>query len=315
MSIIRNIIIFLVIAVVAFLVYFYFIKPPSEQAGLVSAPITSGLPNIDGSMSLINTTDKTSVTKDFLALLLNVRNIKLDDSIFSDPAFASLRDSSITLSQDGTEGRPNPFAQFGNDSVPEPVVPTTLPDTSGANTTDPNSLVLPDVPANPIPPICTLPKVLDTATNTCVTPAPTCTLPKVLDTKTNTCVTPAPTCTLPKVLDTKTNTCVTPPAKAPDTTKATTHFTDHLNITSLSPTSAKVGATLTVTGVGFSKTGNSFYFYSPDTNESANVKNLTSTDGTKLTVVVPTSLTAHAYTTYVINLGGASNSLDFTVLP
>jgi hypothetical protein len=295
MSIIRNIIIFLVIAVVAFLVYFYFIKPPSEQAGLVSAPITSGLPNIDGSMSLINTTDKTSVTKDFLALLLNVRNIKLDDSIFSDPAFASLRDSSITLSQDGTEGRPNPFAQFGNDSVPEPVVPTTLPDTSGANTTDPNSLVLPDVPANPIPPICTLPKVLDTATNTCVTPAPTC--------------------TLPKVLDTKTNTCVTPPAKAPDTTKATTHFTDHLNITSLSPTSAKVGATLTVTGVGFSKTGNSFYFYSPDTNESANVKNLTSTDGTKLTVVVPTSLTAHAYTTYVINLGGASNSLDFTVLP
>jgi fibronectin-binding autotransporter adhesin len=41
-------------------------------------------------------------------------------------------------------------------------------------------------------------------------PVITCTLPQVLNTTTNTCVTPVITCTLPQVLNTTTNTCVTP---------------------------------------------------------------------------------------------------------
>ena len=106
---IKNIIIFLIIAIALILIYVFFLKPSSDQDNLVlTTSGTSALPNVDGT---------SSVTQDFLTLLLNVKNIKLDDSIFSDPAFANLHDSSITLVPDATTGRPNPFAQFGNDTI------------------------------------------------------------------------------------------------------------------------------------------------------------------------------------------------------
>src|ERR1019366_5287181 len=105
---IRNIIIFAAIAVVFILLYVFFIKPAPQQADLVSSTLpsvgtTSGSVPAPGSGNSLN-------TQDFLTLLLNVNNIKLDDAIFSDPAFAGLHDSSIVLTPDGTQGRPNPFA-------------------------------------------------------------------------------------------------------------------------------------------------------------------------------------------------------------
>jgi hypothetical protein len=121
----RNILIFVIIALIFFLVYIYFIKPTDDQAGLVSSGAGATLPNIDGTTTNANTLANSLITKDFLNLLSNVKNIKLDDSIFSDPAFNSLRDSSITLTPDGNEGRPNPFAQFGND------LPTAVPTLPG----------------------------------------------------------------------------------------------------------------------------------------------------------------------------------------
>lgn len=117
---IRNIIIFVTIAAVLVLVYLYFVKSPATQSNLVSSNSTS-LPNINGSTNQAtnSTSNVTTVeAKDFLALLLNVKNIKLDDAIFTSTAFMSLRDSSITLVPDGNEGRPNPFAPFGNDVAP-----------------------------------------------------------------------------------------------------------------------------------------------------------------------------------------------------
>lgn len=60
---------------------------------------------------------QSSVQQEFLPILLNVKGIKLDDSIFYDPAFISLKDSSIVLVQDGNEGRPNPFAPIGYDNI------------------------------------------------------------------------------------------------------------------------------------------------------------------------------------------------------
>jgi len=121
---IKNIIIFTTIAAAFILIYIFFIKPAPVQENLTSLPSSTALPNIDGSGADANTENKTSlVAKDFLALLLNVKNIKLDDAIFSDIAFDSLHDSSIVLIPDGNEGRPNPFAQFGNDNVVTPVTP------------------------------------------------------------------------------------------------------------------------------------------------------------------------------------------------
>ncbi len=142
---IKNILIFTTIAVVFILIYIFFIKPSPAEPNLVSTSNNTTLPNIDGSLPVsVDTSNANAATEDFLALLLSVKRIKLDDTIFSDPSFISLHDSSIVLVQDGTQGRPNPFAQFGNDAVVTPP---------------------------PAAPVCTPPQVLNTSTNTCVNPA------------------------------------------------------------------------------------------------------------------------------------------------
>lgn len=176
---IKNILIFLGVAIVFVLIYIFFIKPSPEKVGtLTSSPGVSAVSNTGAS-----NTDGASMTQEFLTVLLNVKSIKLDTAILLSNAFASLHDSSITLTQDGDEGRANPFAPIGSDVV----VSSTL--------------------------TCTLPKVLDSSTNTCVDPAPlVCTAPKILNTLTNTCVNPPPTCIPPKVLNSLTNTCVNPPS-------------------------------------------------------------------------------------------------------
>ncbi len=220
---IKNILIFVAIAAAVISVYFFFIKgAPEETTNLVSTIPT--MP--DGVASNPNTAattlvpgDNSAVAREFLTLLLSVKSIKLDDAIFSDNAFLSLRDSTIVLIPDGNEGRPNPFAPIGTD--PATILPLTcvLPKILDTAT---GTCITP-------PPVCTLPQVLNVATNTCVTVA-TCVLPKVLNPSTNTCVVPVvcvlpkvrntttntcvtvPTCVLPQVLDTSTNTCINPPA-------------------------------------------------------------------------------------------------------
>ena len=79
-----------------------------------------------------------ATTQDFLSTLLSVNNIKLDTTILSDPAFISLHDSTVLLTPDPNPGRPNPFAQFGDDTPP----PTNTSTTSG-------SIVAPAVPTAP----------------------------------------------------------------------------------------------------------------------------------------------------------------------
>ena len=109
----KNIIIFLVIGALIVGGYIYLFPQNEEQDPLLTTPAAIPTdPNIPSS----------SADQSFLMLLLGVRNVRLDDVIFSDPAFLSLRDSSITLIQDGNEGRPNPFAPIGIDieTTPEP---------------------------------------------------------------------------------------------------------------------------------------------------------------------------------------------------
>jgi len=137
---IKNIIIFVTIAVVFILIYIFFIKPSPEQPSLVSTSSNTILPNIDGTTPTADTPNSMFVTQDFLSLLLSVQQIKIDDAIFSDPAYQSLHDSSITLIPDNTEGRPNPFAPFGHDAV------------------------------TVVPPTCIPPQILNSVTNTCVNP-------------------------------------------------------------------------------------------------------------------------------------------------
>ena len=134
-SIIKNIIIFVVIGAALVLAYLFFFKQAPAQPGLTSSSPSTALPS--GNLGTA-----PSNSQDFLSVLLNVKNIKLNDDIFSDPAFISLQNTSIDLTPDGTEGRPNPFAQIGSDTT---VIPTS---TSNTNIKVPPTI---QIPVNIIP--------------------------------------------------------------------------------------------------------------------------------------------------------------------
>ena len=134
---IKNIIIFIVIVAVLILIYVFFFKQSPEEDGLISSSGNPVLPSAAAS-------DQNSIGKDFLSVLLNIKSIKLDDSIFSDSAFVSLHDSSIELISDGNEGRPNPFAPLGSDIIATPV--NVLDINIPVNALDIN---IPTIPATP----------------------------------------------------------------------------------------------------------------------------------------------------------------------
>ncbi len=119
---IKNIILFTIATAFLILAYMFFFKKAPDQQNLVSTDNTGTVFKSD---VVANQTSKT--TEDLLSVLLSVRGIKLDDSIFSDEAFLRLKDSSIFLNPPTDEGRPNPFAPIGTDN-PTPAVNT------GANT-------------------------------------------------------------------------------------------------------------------------------------------------------------------------------------
>lgn len=108
---IKNIILFALIALLAVASYLFFTRDKGEEANLTStlgeSPSGVTLPSTDSSMN-----------QDFLSVLLSVKSIRLDVSIFSDPVFLGLRDSSILLVPTLDEGRPNPFAPLTGVATP-----------------------------------------------------------------------------------------------------------------------------------------------------------------------------------------------------
>ena len=169
---IKNIIIFLSIAVAIVLIYLFVFKKSDEGANLQSTGAT--VPVVAEVASPV----ASSLDKDFLPLLLNVKNIKLEDSIFKDKAFISLVDSSIVLTPDGNEGRINPFAPFGYENTAEAI--SSLLNSQTANTNNANPLpnfTNPTIPSTPIIPTTptTQPKAPTTPTtpkNPSTPPAP-----------------------------------------------------------------------------------------------------------------------------------------------
>ncbi len=122
---IKNIIIFVTIGAVFIFIYLFFIRSSTPTPSLVASPQdTTASTGTDAGSSVLN----DATTQDFLSTLLSVNNIKLDTTILSDPAFISLHDSTVLLTPDPNPGRPNPFAQFGDDTPP----PTNTSTTSGS---------------------------------------------------------------------------------------------------------------------------------------------------------------------------------------
>lgn len=110
MKIFKKIIIFVVIALVLIGGFLFLSSNKKESSSVVSL---AGTPATGA-----NTSVSDNVGGEFLNLLLSVKNIKLDSSIFSEKAFINLRDSSILLVPEGNEGRVNPFAPLGQDVSP-----------------------------------------------------------------------------------------------------------------------------------------------------------------------------------------------------
>lgn len=104
-GIIRNLILFIVIGgILAGGFYYVFNKNTPEEANITSSG--NGEPINTTTSNTTNTSSKESLS-----------GIKLDTSIFSNPAFLSLRDSSVILIPRGNEGRPNPFLPIGIDNT------------------------------------------------------------------------------------------------------------------------------------------------------------------------------------------------------
>lgn len=117
-------------------IYLVFIKKSPEQANLNVVGNESNA----GTLGATNTTGvadplDNQLSKDFLTVLLSIKNINLDDSIFSNVAFMNLKDSTILLVPDGNEGRPNPFAPIGTDNN---IVPASVSSGFGTEATAQN---------------------------------------------------------------------------------------------------------------------------------------------------------------------------------
>ena len=119
-----------VIVLIGAVIYFVSSKSsPTESRGLVTngTAATAVTPSA---------TPGSTIGREFVSMLLNLREITLDNSLFNDPAFISLNDYTITLVQPGGEGRANPFAPFTTTVVPSLNIqngPSAFEDTGGDN--------------------------------------------------------------------------------------------------------------------------------------------------------------------------------------
>jgi len=98
----KTIVLIIAIVVVVFALYLYFLDRDDKGPLLGSESVSSGASAIVG--------------KEFLATLLELRSLKLDETIFSKKSFISLVDfSQEVLPQPA--GRTNPFLEIGVDPV------------------------------------------------------------------------------------------------------------------------------------------------------------------------------------------------------
>lgn len=113
-------VVFIIIIAIIGVVGYSFLNKDNGQKAVNPLESSSGVMAV-GDVDV----EATSVSNQFLELLLNMQNIKLDQSIFQDESFRSLEDFSVDIVPRGNEGRINPFAPVGVETVPEEVNLTT----------------------------------------------------------------------------------------------------------------------------------------------------------------------------------------------
>jgi hypothetical protein len=101
----KNIILIIVIAVVIFFVYTKFFSSSDQQSNDLLLVAGSG-----------RAVEEVATGREFLSILLELRSLRLDESIFEDELFLVLKDFSQEVSPQPA-GRPNPFLNIGVDLV------------------------------------------------------------------------------------------------------------------------------------------------------------------------------------------------------
>lgn len=97
----KNIIIFVAILAGLYFAYTFFFSDNSTPVATISPEGSGG-----------------DVGANILPLLLQLKTIKLDQTVFADPIFKSLQNFSVDLPIEGT-GRPDPFAPVDQSAVPQ----------------------------------------------------------------------------------------------------------------------------------------------------------------------------------------------------
>ncbi len=151
----KNFITFAIIGIVLSAAGYFFFKGSAPVDNLVSAVKTT-TNNLAMEKSLA-TSEQDAIIKKSLSLLLNAKNITINDSILTEQSFLNLKDSSIVITPEGNEGRPNPFAQIGSDSMEAVAASANWPSlVPGTNTTIPAGI--PGGTTTPSPSDSTIPK-------------------------------------------------------------------------------------------------------------------------------------------------------------
>jgi len=94
----------------------------------------------DSLISVETASNAAGTGEEILALLAEFSVIKLDDAIFTDPIFLSLKDYHVDLVQEPKQ-RDNPFAPIGQDIIIEETAGTPVSVPTGAKTTKPTAPV------------------------------------------------------------------------------------------------------------------------------------------------------------------------------
>lgn len=86
--------------------------------GADEAPVdTPGSTETLGDVSGVSAGVSAEEGRAMLALLNDLKSIRLDETFFADTVFSSLTDWSVELAPE-PKGRPNPFAPIGQDAAP-----------------------------------------------------------------------------------------------------------------------------------------------------------------------------------------------------
>jgi hypothetical protein len=106
----KNIFLAIIIAVIVFFLYTRFFGNSENQSDSLLIAGSGG------------TTQEITIGKEFLSVLLELRSINLDESLFESKSFLILRDFSQEVEPQAS-GRPNPFREIGFDPIPPPSIP------------------------------------------------------------------------------------------------------------------------------------------------------------------------------------------------